>query len=802
MVNIVGRPLIEGLAHRMSAPVTIIEGARAVGKTTALKRLDTPRFGFVTLEDPGQLADAKQDGYGWLMRQHRPLIIDEAQLVPDLLNQVKRAVDILGPGPHFILTGSASLSGDSLGGRNPLAGRSDTYTMWPLTAWELNGQRGSLVDALFDGEPVVGSIPHVEDATLVDEFKRGGLPLNRFTATPLSGPRLDARVESDLRSRLADQIDPELEFNIVAARAAADHLLCAPGAVFNAQRLTNQLGFDARTVKRYLEIFHRLFLMWSLRNLASSPTRQGYQRIKVYPVDTAFAVDAMRRAGIDPLAQREAFGALLESYVTQQVKAAAEWSVTRPDAFYWRDKQQREVDLVLKDSRGRVVGIEVKSTSSVGSDDARGLRALATEQPLHRGFIVYRGTEVRRLDDTTWALPVEALGNSSTFAGDWNPARQPESGIAVWSTLVADPGRNSMAPEQEPTDATVFLSYVHDDDRHSGGRMVQFAKDVVDAYAFLTGGMVELFVDRDNIRWGQQWKRRLDEQLDRTTFLMPMVTPRYLQSPACVAEIEAFGARLDAHPDSSELISLMWLDIEGPFRTRGNEAARARINQHQHLDVSTLRNIDPESVEYRNAVEGVAERLAAAIRDHEQIPPRAVERSEPGTNEGDDDLLESMARFEDGQGALEQAMKSFSEAFESVGEIFSEAPALDGASPRQMQAGLATLGHRALAPTDALTNGSRELAAAWIKMEAPARRLMNAYRDGSDAEAREGLRQSLADAAESMNMAEMSEMRSQVRMMGNVSKHLRPLSRALEGALDTVASIRDGLITLRDRLAL
>lgn len=800
MVDFIGRPLAEGLMRRTSAPVTIIEGARAVGKTTALKQLEALGFHFASLEDPGQLADANNDAYGWLMRQRRPLVIDEAQLVPDLLNAVKRAVDGLGIGSHFILTGSASLSGDSLGGRNPLAGRSDTYTMWPLTAWELNGQHGSLVDALFDGDPVLGPVPHVTDVALVDEFTRGGLPNNRFTKNPLSGPGLAARVDSDLRSRLADQIDPSLQFDVVSARAAADHILCVPGAVFNAQRLTNLLNIDARTVKRYLGIFDKLFVVWSLRNLASPPAQQGYQRLKVYPVDTSFAVSAMRRAAVDPLEKREAFGALLESYVAQQMMAAIEWSQIRPDAFYWRDKHQREVDLVLRDSRGRTVGIEIKSTSTVGPDDARGLRALGNTRPLHRGFIIYRGTEVRRLDEATWALPVEALGSSATFGGEWGSLHETESGLAAWTSLVADPGSKAMEPEQEPTDATIFLSYVHEDDRHSGGRMVQFARDVEGAYAFLTGGKVELFIDRDNIGWGQQWQRRLEEQLDRTTFLMPMVTPRYLQSPACLAEIEAFGARLDEHPDSSELISLIWLDIDAPHRARGNEAARTRINRHQYLDVSALRNIDPASVEYRNAVEDVAERLAAAIRTREQQQSRTVETVSMVPTEDDDDLIEAMTRFEDGQGALEEAMSSFGVAFESVGEIFAEAPALTGASPRAMQAAMATLGQRASKPTESLADASRQLAEAWIAMEAPARQLIEIYRDAPDPEARENLRQSLADAAASMTMTEVNDMRSQLRMMGNVSKHLRPLSRGLDDALNTVVSIRDGLITLRNRL--
>ena len=54
------------------------------------------------------------------------------------------------------------------------------------------------------------------------------------------------------------------------------------------------------------------------------------------------------------------------------------WSATRPELFYWQTASGQEVDIVLEDRAGRVVGVEVKAAASLGTSDVRGLQALAT----------------------------------------------------------------------------------------------------------------------------------------------------------------------------------------------------------------------------------------------------------------------------------------------------------------------------------------------------------------------------------------------------------------------------------------
>lgn len=72
--------------------------------------------------------------------------------------------------------------------------------------------------------------------------------------------------------------------------------------------------------------------------------------------------------------------------------------------------------------------------------------------------------------------------------------------------------------------AAVFLSYAHEDDRTSKGRVLALAEAVANEFSLLTGDELNLFVDRDDINWGDKWRERISIALDTSTILMPIIT--------------------------------------------------------------------------------------------------------------------------------------------------------------------------------------------------------------------------------------------------------------------------------------
>jgi hypothetical protein len=83
-----------------------------------------------------------------------------------------------------------------------------------------------------------------------------------------------------------------------------------------------------------------------------------------------------------------------------------------------------------------------------------------------------------------------------------------------------------------------FLSYVnHLDDQHDQGRLTQFRERLSGEVRMHTGEPFDIFQDRESIKWGEQWQKRLDTSLDATTFLLPIITPSFFKSTACRAEL-------------------------------------------------------------------------------------------------------------------------------------------------------------------------------------------------------------------------------------------------------------------------
>lgn len=101
----------------------------------------------------------------------------------------------------------------------------------------------------------------------------------------------------------------------------------------------------------------------------------------------------------------------MENFVVMELRKQASWSKTQPELFHFRTQVGREVDIVLEDRSGRIVGIEVKASATLGTDDLKGMKALAelAGKRFHRGIVLYAGQDVIPFGARIHALPVSAL---------------------------------------------------------------------------------------------------------------------------------------------------------------------------------------------------------------------------------------------------------------------------------------------------------------------------------------------------------------------------------------------------------
>ncbi len=105
------------------------------------------------------------------------------------------------------------------------------------------------------------------------------------------------------------------------------------------------------------------------------------------------------------------FGHLLESFVVGELRKQAGWSQTRVGLYHYRTTAGREVDVVLEDATGRLVGIEVKASATVGRKDLAGLDALADDagERFVRGLVLHAGGQAVPFGERYAALPISAL---------------------------------------------------------------------------------------------------------------------------------------------------------------------------------------------------------------------------------------------------------------------------------------------------------------------------------------------------------------------------------------------------------
>lgn len=780
---LVKRPLGDWILAHKGSPVVVLEGARAVGKTTLVQKqfAETLGYHYENLSIRSVRERAQNDIASWLRSLPRPAILDEAQLIEELPIEVKLLVDELGPGLHFVLTGSSSIARTGLGGADPLARRSTRRTLHPLTRWEMARRPGSLVDLMFEGEVIAGAQGvELSDESLLNQLRVGGFPKYLLPAGVLTRSALRAGIASDMTALFSDSVMPDMNLNVTKARAALDELLRSPGGILNVSRLGKDTGLDNRTIERYIDIFGRLFLLQWLPNFATAPPKQAFSRAKIHPVDTAFAVDALERAGLSILEHREKFGQLLESHVACELIAQTQWSEHVDQVGYWRQSQgakPTEVDLVLIDVKGREVAIEVESSTRINSSDLRGIRAFAASRNLYRGFIFYRGDVVQQLDTNIWALPFTALGDTEVFTQPMDATSSSTKSASTVST-----------PVTSDSDAAIFLSYVHKDDESLQGRVVRFVHDLADTYEFLFGGAIEVFTDRQ-IGWGDDWRDRLSKELGAATFLLAAVTPRYLKSAPCREEILEFSVAAGDARDRL-LLPLLWAPLPEASGSEAQDPVRRLIEATQYRDVSEVRFLETGSAEYRKLLEQTAaslrETIVSRLTVEEPTSHKKVLEGEHDSG-GLMDLLLDLAGQEE---EISEATATFRKAMEAVSQAFAEAPQLPpDADIHATQAALQGMGERLAAPAHELDDAVAELGRKWEAFERVISDLVG-LAPQLPQEIRSRLLESLSGLQRSLEIPGAEDMERYMTFMGSRSRHMRPVAGSLVATLSLARTIQ------------
>ncbi len=387
-----------------------MNGARQVGKTSLVRaHRYAGAVDFATLDDPATRAGASFDPRAFVDRTADTFVVDEAQLEPALFRAVKAAVDRDRRPGRFLLTGSSRLMA-APEMADSLVGRVETLELWPFSERELvrNGSADSFVDVAFSSPQALMRSGETSRRDYAEMVVRGGFPevLQRTHAR---------------RARWFDSYVQTVTQRVVHELADIERLaeiprllrLCAArsGTELNITSIASDLGIPARTLSSYMAHLSNAFLVHLIPAWSTNLSAKVVRRPKIVVTDTGLAAHLNGVTAASLLSRPDVLGPLLETFVAMELRKQLSWSAERAALWHFRDRSGAEVDLVIEHPDGRIVGIEVKATSSPRVADARGLRFLADRlgDRFWHGFLLSTAPDATPLGSRVAALPISSL---------------------------------------------------------------------------------------------------------------------------------------------------------------------------------------------------------------------------------------------------------------------------------------------------------------------------------------------------------------------------------------------------------
>jgi predicted AAA+ superfamily ATPase len=354
-------------------------GARQTGKSTLLKTLYPNALSFDLLlsrvyndlaKNPDSLRETVLANLDKL-----PVIIDEIQRLPNLLNEVQWL--IVNHSVRFILSGSSPRK-ILRSGANLLGGRALRYELYPLV------------------------YPEIPDFDLVRAINNGLLPRHYDSVNPKK------LISSYIGNYLRDEIVAEAKIrNVEVFARFLEAAAFTNGEMVNYTNIASDCGVSATTIKEYFQILQDTMLGRFLPAYQKNPKRKVIQSPKFYLFDVGIANYLLNRGKIEP--KTELFGKAFEHLIYQEIYAHSCYSDKEYIISYWRTTSNIEVDFILGENE---VAIEVKATEHVKNEQLKGLKAFADEYSVEKKIVVSNDPLPRLVGDILilpWKIFLERL---------------------------------------------------------------------------------------------------------------------------------------------------------------------------------------------------------------------------------------------------------------------------------------------------------------------------------------------------------------------------------------------------------
>ena len=427
-------------------PVLLVTGPRQVGKTTLLEMCADDQRNYVTLDDLQQRELARNDPALFLQSHKTPLIIDEVQYAPELFSAIKLIVDREKKNGLFWLTGSQkfhlmqgiteSLAGrvaiiDLLGlSQAEIEDRATASTPFMPTPDWINraGQQIDEPELLEDvyqkiwrgSFPALWATENASDEGIDDSSGNGsgegagagnpdgsGYGYKRAAYSEVSRDLfyksyVQTYIQRDVRDRV--NITDDTAFNRFLGAVAA-----RTGQLLNYSDMARDVDIDHKTAKSWLSVLEASGLVYLLQPYYRNVTKRLVKTPKVYFLDTGLCSYLTQWPSPKSLEAGAMSGMILETYLFSEILKSYWHNGKTPHFYYYRDTDQREVDLVIETGEG-LYPVEFKKTASPSKSASKHFHVLGklTKNIGHGAVICFVEKDVPLSREVT-AIPVGYL---------------------------------------------------------------------------------------------------------------------------------------------------------------------------------------------------------------------------------------------------------------------------------------------------------------------------------------------------------------------------------------------------------
>ena len=391
-------------------PVLLLTGPRQVGKTTMLEHLievEGKGRKKVSLDDLTLRELAKTDPKMFFQLYQPPLLIDEVQYAPELFPYIKIMVDERHQPGDFWLTGS-QLFKMMEGVQESLAGRVALLHLSPLSQSEIMKRPPEppfslelpLLSERQNGRQMLNT-PEV-----FQRIHQGGMPAlvtgTYSNASIFYSSYIDTYMERDVR-RLSNDID-SLKFlrflRSVAARTSQQ---------VNYKGIADDAEIDQTTAKNWLHVLEALGIIFLLEPYSNNVLKRTVSTPKLYFYDSGIVCYLTRWSSPETAMEGAMSDALLENYTVAEIIKTYQNAGQEPFLYYYRDKDAREIDLILERD-GKLFPIEIKKMASPPKKLTK-VFDLIDKSPLQRGTgaILCMADQLGAFDQNNLIVPISLI---------------------------------------------------------------------------------------------------------------------------------------------------------------------------------------------------------------------------------------------------------------------------------------------------------------------------------------------------------------------------------------------------------